>query len=306
MHRFLFTVLLLVCVSVSTFCQQQDTSNREIIFISDTQQPLGAEKILHAHTHQNPAATKVLLTHIARQKAKNIFMLGDMVGLGKTDKMWNLIDTFLVTTKHNGQNVYAVLGNHEVMFNTKKGVGNFEKRFPAQSVRYARIIDSVAVIMLNSNFKKLTPQAVSEQDSWYKNTLNAYDTLPSVKGVIVCCHHAPFTNSTIVNSNKQVQEKFAVPFYRSKKGNIFLSGHSHNFEHFNIHGKDFFVIGGGGGLHQPIAKNAKMVDIAKSYKPNFHYFSVSRENNTLHLISYYINENFNGFRKGYTYDIGIQ
>jgi hypothetical protein len=52
---------------------------------------------------------------------------------------------------------------------------------------------------------------------------------------------------------------------------LFLSGHCHGFEHYKIGGKDFMVIGGGGGLHQPLKQGEGCLpDLASDYKPLFH------------------------------------
>lgn len=65
-------------------------------------------------------------------------------------------------------------------------------------------------------------------------------------------------------------------FTESKKSILFLSGHSHNFERFNVKGKNLLVIGGG-VLHQPLhADKEDINDLAAGYKPAFHYLQLKR------------------------------
>src|SRR5204863_5243519 len=114
----------------------------------------------------------------------------------------------------------------------------------------------------------------------------------------------PFTNSKVVKPNKLVQQKFLPPFYSTKKCILFLSGHSHNFEHFKVQGKNFLVIGGGGGVHQPLrtCKNV-MPDLAALYKPMFHYITVKRTKNVLQVISHQLKSNFSSFSEGLKFEI---
>ena len=99
-----------------------------------------------------------------------------------------------------------------------------------------------------------------------------------------------------MGSSKAVQQKFVSLFMRSKKTSLFLSGHSHNFEHFKKNGKDFLVIGGGGGLHQPLYPGTDdLADIAPEYKPMFHYLTVRRLPGHVLVTSYRLNDDFKDF-----------
>ncbi|MFZ4622417.1 MAG: metallophosphoesterase family protein, partial [Bacteroidota bacterium] len=95
----------------------------------------------------------------------------------------------------------------------------------------------------------------------------------SITAVIVACHHSPYTNSSIVSSNEDVQTSFVRPFVRSKKGKVFITGHAHTREHFRMDGKDFLVIGGGGGLQQPLKDTSDAVWIGEKIIPRqfFHF-----------------------------------
>jgi hypothetical protein len=64
------------------------------------------------------------------------------------------------------------------------------------------------------------------------------------------------------------------------------------------------VIGGGGGLHQPLKQGAGCLpDLAKDYKPLFHYLTVKRMNDHLQVTSYRLKDDFSGFEPGLEVDI---
>jgi hypothetical protein len=275
-----------------------------IAFASDTQEPMWIEK-LWLKSDNNLQATKMIFKDVDSLRPKAFFILGDVVSLGKSKSAWKNIDKYIGNCVKDSIPVYATLGNHEVMFNSKKGIRNFRKRFTAYDPSgYAEIVDSVAVILLNSNFAVMQPDEIAQQNTWYQAELNRLDNDPSIKMIIVGCHHSPYTNSTIVTPSQGVRQNFVPPFIRSKKAVLFLSGHSHNFESFKMQGKYFLVIGGGGGLHQPLrANNETMHDLAENYKPEFHYLEVQRDGNTLHVLSRRLKTDFSGFDDGFKLDV---
>jgi Icc-related predicted phosphoesterase len=300
-------VLLIILFShFAVFAQIQPpatSSSQEMYFVSDTQQPMLVEKIILKPNH-NLKATADIFAAILKNRPKNLYMLGDVVGLGYADHKWKKVDKFLDSCRKDGTDVCAVLGNHEVMGRAKKGERNFQKRFPMNvSTGYVSVSDSVAVVLLNSNFNALSGAEEAKQQEWYKATMDNLDLADSIKAVIVCCHHAPYTNSKIVNCSNKVQEHFVPAYIRSKKAQLFITGHAHAFEHFKISGKDFLVIGGGGGLHQPLNNTANSLpDLAPEYKPMFHYLSVKRVANELFVTSHFLKNDFSGFDTGISFN----
>ena len=275
-----------------------------ITFASDTQEPLLVEKVIRKTDH-NQKATKLIFQDIVTAQPSSLFILGDVVSLGCQDSKWKRMDEYLGWCRQRNIPVYAVLGNHELMLNAKKGAAKFQDRFPMHSsTGYVEKVDSVAVVLLNSNFGKMTELEIEKQDNWYRHTMNELDHNAAIKFVIVGCHHSPFTNSRVVEPSLKVQQRFVPAFINSKKGILFLSGHSHNFEHFNIQGKNFLVIGGGGGPHQPIRSGkGVMHDIDSSYKPMFHYLQIKRYRDSLQVVSRQLKTDFSGFIDGSTFYI---
>jgi UDP-2,3-diacylglucosamine pyrophosphatase LpxH len=278
-----------------------------LYFVSDTQQPMMVEKIILTSNH-NKTATADIFTTILQEKPQSLYMLGDVVGLGYANHKWKKVDVFLDSCRKQGTTVCGVLGNHEVMGRRVKGELNFQKRFP-MNVRtgYVSITDSVAVVLLNSNFNTLSEQDLALQQAWYKATLVSLDTNDAIKAVIVACHHAPFTNSKVVGCSNKVQQYFVADYIQSKKAQLFITGHAHAFEHFKIQGKDFLVIGGGGGLHQPLKTGeGNITDLAVDYKPMFHYLSVKRVASDLLISSHFLRPNFAGFDTGISFNTNLK
>ncbi len=283
---------------------KQDSSFIKICLASDTQAPLGVEKI-YLKSNNNTLATKKIFENIIQQKPTNLLILGDVVSIGSKEKKWKEMDSYLKDLRDHGTVVSALLGNHDVMLNAKKGENTFKKRFPDEvNTGFYKIIDSIGFVLLNSNFKTLSKDQLSEQELFYSKTLDLLDIDSAVKMIIVACHHAPYSNSKIVGSNSKVQEKLIPLFIQSKKAKLFITGHAHDFEHFSIEGKDFLTIGGGGGIHQPLKKQVdRIVALSNGYEPEFHYLTIQRVKNELSITSRYLTIDFSEFKNGYHFVI---
>ena len=290
----------ILCCSYSIMAQ---STHPVIAFASDTQAPLFIEKIIRKTNH-NEKATELIFKDVIFIHPSCLFILGDVVSLGYSDAKWKNMDTYLKWCADDSIPVYAVLGNHEVMFHADKGKGKFQSRFPMHSATgYSEVIDSVAVILLNSNFSEMKDTEIIKQDKWYKNTLQKMDSDPAIKFIIVGCHHSPYSNSKVVGPSLPVQQQFVPGFIHSKKCVLFLSGHSHNFERFKIQGKYFLVIGGGGGPHQPLYKKELTPDLSHDYKPMFHYLEVKRYRDSLQITSRELKSDFSGFDDGLKFSV---
>lgn len=298
MKKYLFLIALGMG-SLTTQAQQ-----KVIAFISDTQAPMTVEKIW-LKPHNNQEATGKLFEDILTTMPTQLFILGDVVSLGYQKKKWLAMDEYLTQCRISGISVSAILGNHDVMGNGAKGERLFQQRFP-NHVRtgYFVVVDSVATVLLNSNFSKMGNDAVAQEEVWLVKTLAQLDKDPAIKATIVTCHHAPYTNSTIVKPNTQVQEKFVSAFSQSTKGVLFITGHAHAFEHFKVNGKNFLTIGGGGGLHQPLRTGSgQQEDFATAYKPQFHYLILERHGSKVTITSRYLSDDFGAVLSGYSFSI---
>lgn len=284
-----------------------DKEGIDILFLSDTQAPMFVERLV-LRTHQNTKATTTLFTEILRVRPPVLYWLGDIVSLGFRDNKWPIIDRFLANCRTIGTAVYAIMGNHDVMGRPRKGARNFQQRFPEHvHTGYVQTTDEVAVVMLNSNFSTLSVADLAKQQTWYEHTMADLDADPAVRVVIVTCHHAPYSNSKLVGSSKLVQQRFVPNYVKSEKGRLFITGHSHAFERYEFEGKTFLVIGGGGGLRQPLNTSpSRLPDSAPEYKPLFHYLAVRRGGDGLTLTSHCLRNDFSGFDVGYRFKIPVR
>jgi Icc-related predicted phosphoesterase len=277
----------------------ESTASHIIAFAADTQAPMFVETIL-LRRHNNKKATELLFADVLQRKPAAFFLLGDLVNLGYSSRQWKPIDRYVDSLRKNEIPVHAILGNHEVMGRPREGLRKFQQRFPDhQPTGYIVYMKNVAIVLVNSNFSTLSVNEEVSQTLWYKDTLETLDEDTKIDFIITGCHHSPYTNSRIVRPSKEVEEKFVPPFLESKKSCLFLSGHCHAYEHYKVEGKDFMVIGGGGGLKQPLRQGlGTLADIASDYKPLFHYVMVEVLGDTLHVTSYHIKKDFAGFEEG--------
>jgi Icc-related predicted phosphoesterase len=263
---------------------------------------LPLEKIIFK-TFRNEDARDSLFSDIVLQNPENLFMLGDLTSKGSDEKAWTPLDNFLNSLKRINTKVYAIPGNHEYMMNSSAAVQMFKKHLHAEWLNgYFVNIDSIAIVMLNSNFKKLSEKELSKQLEWYKSEMDSIDADPAVKVIIVCVHHPPYSNSKVVGSSKEVQELIVPGFEKSPKSKLFISGHSHNLEYFSDSiGKHFLIIGGGGGIAQPLVPIDKRIYhdlLDQDNKPLYFYLVIERQGNCLKLISRGFKKDFRFFESG--------
>jgi 3',5'-cyclic AMP phosphodiesterase CpdA len=274
---------------------QSLASGQEIAFMSDIQNPIWVET-LKLRPFRNSEATDTLFSDIISRRPKALFLLGDIVSIGSDINLWEDVDDNLKQMRNERIPVYAVPGNHEYMFVSSFGILNFTQRFPyLPDNGFFRIVDSIAIIMLNSNFGYLSPMDYQFQLDYYHRIMKELDTASSVKFIVVACHHSPFTNSTIVDPSADVRKQFVPLFEKTKKAKLFLSGHSHNLEYFINMDKNYLVIGGGGGLKQPLYEKGyrKYSDeIENNFKPVYFYILLKRKGNDLTITSRGLNRDF--------------
>lgn len=294
-HYFLFFALSFPILAA--FGKDQDYNKQPVLFVSDTQQPIWVET-LRLQEHANEIATQHIYDAIEREStAAAIFHLGDITSIGMFESYWKPFDDFQSTVPAP---IYPVMGNHDYFFFRDAAMEQFRKRFPAlRSSWYSAIIQSVAVIALNSNFSELTDDERIQQQTWYRQQLLRFDYDPKVNAIIVVCHHSPFTNSTIVHPSEGVQKHFLPLFFAARKTAAFISGHAHSYEHFQINGKDFLVIGGGGGLLHPLlthsAQRYQDLFSRESSMRFFHYLQCDIGSQSLLFSIHKLKQNFSGF-----------
>jgi len=275
-----------------------------VSFVADSQSPIFFET-LRIPSNNNDSAREMIYSRLVTDRPNAIFHLGDMISLGFYTTPWKSTDRFLNRASRAHIPVFATLGNHELMLFPSYGIEQFYDRFPwYRKTGYAVHAGKLAVVLLNSNFGQLTAEERKEQVAWLDSTLAAFESDTTVGGVFVCCHHPPYTNSTIVSPSTEVRDSFVPLYLRYQKCILFLSGHCHAFEHFRQGGKDFFVIGGGGGLQQPLltGSDRRWEDLfpQKTEKRMFHYLRCRITGSGVELTVRMIKEDFSGFEDTYS------
>ena len=278
-------------------------SNR-VVFLSDSQDPIWVETFF-VQENNNIQAKEMIFSEILKLSPSAVFHLGDLVAFGFWQNEWAPSDSFTSSLKKHNIEFYPILGNHELFFPSQLGLKNFVQRYPFHSVTgYSVVKEGVGYILLNSNFNMHTSKEVSQQIRWFKETLLKFDNDPQINFVIVATHHSPYTNSKIVGMDEDVQKYFVPPFINSLKAKVFLSGHAHAFEHFKVKGKDFLVIGGGGGLQHPLYKgeDEKVKDLydSVSTKRMFHFLEIDNFTDSLKFNVMMLNNKFTSFENVYS------
>jgi len=285
------------CLAQSGIRWRSDTLS--VCFVSDTQEPMLVERVTLAY-NGNAKARKAIFQKVLALKPNAVVHLGDEVSLGTDDLSWKDVDEFVKKLHDGGISFSPIPGNHEYLMSSRAGISRFTSRYPEVNLDgYAKRCGNVAVVLVNSNFTELTAKERERQLSWYKKTLADFESDPAIDFVIVGCHHPPFTNSKIVGVSKGIRDNFLPDFYKSEKCKLFLSGHCHAFEHFRVNGKDFLVIGGGGGIQQPLktGEKAEYHDLFSTTleKRMFHFLSVKSWDDTLSVNLMMLRDDFKTF-----------
>jgi len=285
--KIVVNLLLAICSSCLLVAQ------REIAFIADTQKPLELERVMKKNEH-NERATDLLFSFIARRQPAALFLLGDIVGKGSSQESWKKIDTFLTALKQNEISYHAIQGNHEYMFNAKKDKANFRQRFGSfEDNINVQCIDSLAIIMVNSNFSRLSAGETHAMLARYALAMDSLQKLTYIESIIVCTHHAPYTNSKVVEPSEKVQQLIVPKYLSTPKANLFISGHAHLMEIFRQSGKYFCVIGGGGGIRQDarVGERQRYSDLSANITHyRYFYCTVQLQHNVLHVSVHGIND----------------
>ncbi len=258
----------------------------QIGVIADTQSPIWIE-LLWSKPENNVEATDRLLARLLQEPVSAVFFLGDLVAIGNYEPYWIPIDQFLAASCHNHISVYAIPGNHEYSFPASRGIADFYERFPrARALVEVQTVDSVAMVLIDSNYGELCREQKKKQAMRYRNVMDSLQNAPAVRAMIVCTHQPPYTNSTGVSPDKEVQKRLVPLYMDTPKAILFLSGHSHNLERFRQNGKNFLVVGGGGGLRQPLLspEKQKYQDLIRAdQRIRFFYVIIERKQHMLYV-----------------------
>lgn len=305
-HQF-FLLIVFSFSFVSLYGQSANSNDTlKLCFLSDTQEPLIFERLLLEYNN-NSKARALIFKKIIKIAPRAVIHLGDFTGLSFLDDGWKETKDFVRDLSRRKSEFLPIPGNHEYILFPKKSISNFKKLFKGINLTgYSKQINNLAIVLFNSNFANLEEWEIKQQRDWYNKTISEYESDPSIDFIITGTHYSPYTNSRIVlpateSSFKEYFNQYLEVFYNSKKCILFVSGHAHAFEHFKVRGKDFLVIGGGGGIQQPlyIDKNEKYRDLfsSKIEKRMYHFITVKVFNKALAVELDMINDTFTNFRE---------
>ncbi len=287
-----------VSYSVPQFSQlsssiNNNESSSSFVLIGDTQRTSWLESNI-LFRESNDSVQFVLFNRITLLKEKPSFILhlGDMVFDASSDEDWIYFDNSTQVIRDNNIPIVPVLGNHEYFGDTEQSTLNISSRFPEMKDSSWRSFKfkKVGFILLNSN-TELSERMNERQNRWYKQELASFDLDNEVNQIIVVTHQPPFTNGTGIGfgDDEFVKENFVNSFNKSKKAQLFISGHCHNYEHLLIDGKHFIVSGGGGGPRRSIDLEGEYKDITIGEEKdkcirNLHFIEVNVEKDSLKFV----------------------
>lgn len=212
---------------------------------------------------------RAIFDRIAAERPGFLCILGDLTFEGWNPTLWQRFDMLAEPVRTAGIPVYPLFGNHEFLLDQpvfknrampvlrREMEYQFFGRFSQLEEHswYALRWRDVAIIMLNSNFINLTPEEVDRQDREYAAMLRQYESDTAVRSVIVACHHPPYSNGVYAHGDEAVRNHFLEPFNRSSKTVLFIAGHCHSYQRFEIAGKTY-IVSGGAGPQQPLTAPA--------------------------------------------------
>ena len=240
---------------------------------------------------KNHGASARIMRRVAAEQPTALILLGDMVWWGSSQDEWLRFDSIMLPIDRTRIPTYPILGNHEYLGDTAIGLQHVRDRFPSVQLDHdVRVIDSVAVVLLNTNVGSMTDSAALRQEQWLAYMLRRLDADAAIMHVVVCGHHPPFTNSRITRPSTQMQHRFLPHIQRAHKTSYWFAGHAHSYERFQIEGKQYIVAGGGGAPRQRVrlategARFADMYD-GPALRP-LHYLMLERRGRALTCTMY--------------------
>lgn len=232
---------------------------------------------------RNNKEREAIINEITKRRPAFVIHLGDLTTRGSSEKHWREFDEMHKDFRKQNIPYFPILGNHEFYGNDEKALENYFSRFPHLKRQrwYSFRWKKIGIIMVDSNFSTMSKEQIEIQNRWYSKEIERFDRDSEIDYIIVCCHEPPFTNSRVVSPNRKTRKYFAELYIKSRKGTLFLSGHSHTYEHFKEEGKDFIVSGGGGGPRHKVSidsEQQKYRDLFKGAELRFFHFCQIRVN----------------------------
>jgi Icc-related predicted phosphoesterase len=197
---------------------------------------------------QNTDECMQLMQQIATEAPDFLAIVGDLVFCGSSATDWAAFDQLARPLSHACVPILPLLGNHDYWLAQRAALAHFFARFPHLEGRhwFSTTYGPLGLIFLDSNVRRLPAVQWRQQSAWYRQELARFERAADIRGVLVLLHHPPYTNSTLIPDDLEVQHTFVPPFNQMRKTLLMVSGHVHSYERYERAGKTFLVTGGGG------------------------------------------------------------
>ncbi len=245
------------------------------VMLSDTQRTMPAE----VWRKDAPEERRKIAQAVADEDPAFVVNAGDLTCHGSYPEEWRRFHDDQSPIFSRGIPYYPALGNHDYYGDREVALRNFFTHFPGLGRRrwYTVRFPPVLVVILDSNFDQLSAAEAASQDRWLESTLGLAEGDSSVRHVILCFHHPPFTNARLYAGSEEVRKRFLPRI--TPKVKVVFSGHVHSYERFVVDGIQFVVSGGGGGPPAALQTGSPRHPDAYAGPRSFHYcrFTVAGE-----------------------------
>jgi hypothetical protein len=220
----------------------REDAPHEFVLFGDTQKTMTLE-FWRPHFDEERRA---LVRAVADERPAFVVNAGDVVCHGGSTADWERFCAENRPLFERSIAYFPAVGNHD-LYGGSEALRLRAAVFPHVGSRrwFSIHFGPVLVIVLDSNFDDLDEQQARLQDDWLDGALAGAEREPSIRHVLLVCHHPPFTNARGLSESREVQEHFVRRL--TPKVRVFVSGHVHNYERFERGGVVFLVSGGGGG-----------------------------------------------------------
>jgi hypothetical protein len=251
----------------------------------------------------NPEARRALVTAIAEKKPAFVVITGDLVWRGPHASDWNYWEQETMPFAAAKLPLFPVVGNHEYLAGDFVGSGreaglrNFFAHFPQLPNRpatpwYAVEYSNSYFLMLDSNDDD---SPASAQMEWVRAQLDSLP--PEIAYVFVILHRPILTSATDRIHRPRLAEQELGKMLEERQQRaprlrfVVISGHVHNYEHFEHNGVTYIVSGGGGATPHALRRAAS--DLYHPQDPNevaYHYCLISVERDKLKVEMYRLSD----------------
>jgi hypothetical protein len=202
-----------------------------------------------------------------------VLMLGDLIyPVGDYEKLGKpLFTDMYAPLLANSGALKPAVGNHDIV--TRAG-DSYRQFFGLKQTYYAFQQGAMAYIAIDTN------DFNAKQQQWLEAQLKAYAAKP---WVVVFAHHPVLSSGD--HGNNVALQKTLLPLLQKYGVALYLAGHDHNYERFNVKQAPLLVVSGGGGAYiRPLkAKHEASSAVAQSL---YHYLAFESNEQFVRMVAF--------------------